>query len=135
MRIKKSQAFAVFGIVILMFGLINLTVYLLMTQRLGNNYSGTDQIKMIDVKKYLPFEEGSELAKVDSSLKLKDDLPVLDGAAALVPVYASVINDKNRPPSNSPHCPRCNLQLHSIHRRSEQYGHGNVVANQIRYCW
>ena len=92
MRIKKSQAFAVFGIVILMFGLINLTVYLLMTQRLGNNYSGTDQIKMIDVKKYLPFEEGSELAKVDSSLKLKDDLPVLDGAAALVPVYASVVN-------------------------------------------
>lgn len=92
MKIKKRQAFAVFGTAILMFGLINLTVYLLMTQRLGNNYSGTDQIKMIDVKRYLPFEEGSKLAKIDSSLKLKDNLPVLDGAAALVPVYASFIN-------------------------------------------
>ena len=92
MRIKKRHAFAVFGAVILMFGLINLSMYLLVTQRLGNNYSGTDQIKMIDVKRYLPFEEGSELAKVDSPLKLKGELPVLDGAAALVPVYASVVN-------------------------------------------
>ena len=92
MRIKKRYAFAVFGVVILIFGLLNLGVYLIMTQRLGNNYSGTDQIKMIDVKRYLPFEKESDLAKVNSSLKLKDKLPVLDGAAALVPVYASIVN-------------------------------------------
>lgn len=47
---------------------------------------------MIDVGKYLPFEKNSELARVDSSLKLTDNLPVLDGAAALVPVYASIID-------------------------------------------
>lgn len=92
MRIKKRYAFAVFGVVILIFGLLNLGVYLIMTQRLGNNYSGTDQIKMIDVKRYLPFEKEADLAKVNSSLKLKDKLPVLDGAAALVPVYASIVN-------------------------------------------
>ncbi len=39
MRIKKRYAFAVFGVVILIFGLLNLGVYLIMTQRLGNNYS------------------------------------------------------------------------------------------------
>ena len=92
MRIKKRYAFAVFGVVILIFGMLNLGVYLIMTQRLGNNYSGTDQIKMIDVKRYLPFEKEADLAKVNSSLKLKDKLPVLDGAAALVPVYASIVN-------------------------------------------
>lgn len=78
--------------VVLSFGMLNLGMYLVMTRRLGNNYSDVSQIKMIDVKKYLPFEQDSELARVDSSLHLSGELPVLDGAAALVPVYASVIN-------------------------------------------
>jgi phosphate transport system substrate-binding protein len=47
---------------------------------------------MIDVRLYLPHTEGSQLAKTESSLSLSDNLPVLDGAAALVPVYASIIN-------------------------------------------
>ena len=41
MRIKKRYAFAVFGVVILVFGLLNLGVYLIMTQRLGNSGSAT----------------------------------------------------------------------------------------------
>ncbi|MBQ4092659.1 MAG: substrate-binding domain-containing protein [Firmicutes bacterium] len=45
---------------------------------------------MVDVSLYLPFDD-SALPKIESSLKLSGDLPVLDGAAALVPVYAAVI--------------------------------------------
>lgn len=48
---------------------------------------------MIDVGNYLPHTEGSDLAKVDASLKLTDRLPVLDGAAALLPVYAAIIDN------------------------------------------
>ena len=50
---------------------------------------------MIDVSGYLPFEDDSTLARTGSSFKLTkdDDLPVLDGAAALVPVYASIIDE------------------------------------------
>ena len=48
---------------------------------------------MIDVAKYLPFEEDSQLAHVDTDIELSGDLPVLDGAAALVPIYASVIDN------------------------------------------
>ncbi len=50
---------------------------------------------MVDVAQFLPFEEESALARTGSSLKFEkeDDLPVLDGAAALVPVYASVIEN------------------------------------------
>ena len=50
---------------------------------------------MVDVAKFLPFVDSSELARTGSSLKFQngDDLPVLDGAAALVPVYASVIDN------------------------------------------
>lgn len=77
------------------FVVINILLYVSFTRRLGNNFSGSDQLKMIDVGRYLPFEEGSDLARTGSSLRFSesDELPVLDGAAALVPVYASVIEN------------------------------------------
>lgn len=89
--IKKK--IVVLFLIVTMFGCFNLGMYKLLTSRLGNNFSGTDQAKMIDVVEYLPHKEDSDLAKIDTSLKLNEDLPVLDGAAALVPVYASVIDN------------------------------------------
>lgn len=77
---------------ILTFGIFNLCIYNVFTVRLGNNFSGASQLKMVDVKNFLPFEEDSDLVDADSELTLSGELPVLDGAAALVPVYASVIN-------------------------------------------
>ena len=74
------------------FAAFNLSTYLLVTRRLSNNFSGTDQAKMVDVRKYLPHEPGSELARIDATLELTGDLPVLDGAAALIPVYAAFID-------------------------------------------
>lgn len=91
-RINKTVVIAFLSAVVVIFGLFNFSIYKLVTVRLGNNFSDTSKVKMIDVKKYLPFNSSSELARVNSSLKLKDNLPVLDGAAALVPVYASVID-------------------------------------------
>ena len=85
----------VLGGVALLFLLGNAFLYLTITSRLANNFSGSGQMKMIDVSRYLPFEEGSTLARTGSSMKFRaeEDLPVLDGAAALVPVYASVIEN------------------------------------------
>ncbi len=79
----------------LIFVAANAFLYLTITRRLANNFSGTGQMKMIDVGRYLPFESGSDLARTGSSFRFSadDDLPVLDGAAALVPVYASVIEN------------------------------------------
>jgi phosphate transport system substrate-binding protein len=52
-----------------------------------------------DLTLYEPFKEDTLAVKVqNSSLKLSEDLPVLDGATALYPVYAGVVNsvyDKN----------------------------------------
>lgn len=80
---------------ILIFVVANAFLYITITSRLANNFSGAGQLKMIDVSKFLPFEETSELARTGSSFRLTNDeyLPVLDGAAALVPVYASVIEN------------------------------------------
>ncbi len=86
-----KQIFTIFLIIVL-FILFNFSVYMLLTVRLANNFSDTSQAKMVDVSLYLPHEENSDLARVQSSLKLTDNLPVLDGAAALVPVYASIID-------------------------------------------
>lgn len=47
----------------------------------------------IDVNEYLPFADESKIVKTDSELlKLTDDLPRIDGAAALFPVYSAFVN-------------------------------------------
>jgi len=47
----------------------------------------------INVHEYLPFAENSKIVKIDSkTLKLTEDLPVIDGAAALFPVYSAFVN-------------------------------------------
>ena len=89
---KKHQIIMVTAIVLL-FAVFNLGIWFFVTRRCTNNFSGSSQLKMIDVARYLPFEEGSDLAKVDTDIMLDGDLPVLDGAAALVPIYASVIDN------------------------------------------
>ncbi|MBR6602968.1 MAG: substrate-binding domain-containing protein [Clostridia bacterium] len=79
-------------IIVLLFASFNFGIYMFLTSRLSNNFSGTDQAKMIDVSAFLPHEAESSLPDLECSLALSGDLPVLDGAAALVPVYASVID-------------------------------------------
>lgn len=90
---RLCKQISIIVLVVVLFAGFNFSVYMLLTNRLSNNFSGTAQSKMIDVRKYLPHEEGSALVRLPSSLKLAANLPVLDGAAALVPVYASIIEN------------------------------------------
>lgn len=90
---KLQYKILVIALTVALFASLNLGMYQIMTKRLSNNFSGATQAQMIDVRSYLPFEEGSDLPSIQSSLKLTDDLPVLDGAAALVPVYAAIIHN------------------------------------------
>lgn len=47
----------------------------------------------IVIPAYLPFEEDSKIVKTDSkTLKLTENLPRIDGAAALFPVYSAFVN-------------------------------------------
>lgn len=81
-------------LIVALFAAFHGVAYLLFTRRLANNFSGADRAQMVDVGAYLPHDPSSALARIESSLKftVEDDLPVLDGAAALVPVYAAVID-------------------------------------------
>ncbi len=90
---KLRKQLLLIGLIVAVFAAFNLSMYQLLTKRLSNNFSDTSQAKMIDVKMYLPHEEESNLPKIEASLKLTENLPVLDGAAALVPVYAAIIEN------------------------------------------
>ena len=48
----------------------------------------------IAVNEYLPFDENSKIVTLqnEASLKLTENLPVLDGAAAVFPVYSAFVN-------------------------------------------
>ena len=81
------------ALVIAIFAAFNAGIYLTLTRRLANNFSDTSQAKMVDVARYLPHEADSDLARIETSFELTGDLPVLDGAAALVPVYAAIVDN------------------------------------------
>lgn len=91
---RIAKQIGALALVVAVFAAFHFSIWMLLTRRLANNFSGADQAKMVDVAAYLPHEPDSDLARIDSSLKftLEDDLPVLDGAAALVPVYAAIVD-------------------------------------------
>lgn len=50
-------------------------------------------IMSININEYMPFEKKSKIVKAkNSSLKLQENLPIVDGAAALFPVYSAFVN-------------------------------------------
>ena len=93
MSMRLAKQCALLLAVVLLFALFNGCVYLLVTARLSNNFSTTSQSKQIDVARYLPHEPSSDLARIDTDFTLEGELPILDGAAALVPVYAAIIDN------------------------------------------
>ena len=90
---KLRNQILILALIAAIFAGFNFSMYQLLTRRLSNNFSGVSQAQMIDVGSYLPHQEGSDLARVDASVKLSGELPKLDGAAALVPVYAAIIDN------------------------------------------
>lgn len=66
----------------------------------------------IDTDAYLPFDKNSKIARLDKKASLQfsilDQLPVLDGAAALFPMYSAFVNatyPSNIEPLNAPGSP------------------------------
>ncbi|MDE5833904.1 MAG: substrate-binding domain-containing protein [Ruminococcus sp.] len=79
-------------LIVLVFVGFDLSVYNLFTKRYINNTSEQMQAKSIELDKYLPFEEDSEVVRIETDFKLTENLPVVDGAAALYPVFSGFVN-------------------------------------------
>lgn len=50
------------------------------------------QAKSVELDKFLPFDDNSEIINVKSDFQLVDNLPVIDSAAALYPVSSAFVN-------------------------------------------
>lgn len=88
---NKKRDLKIWGIFILLF-------FVIFGINLGiNKYEESITIKTnvnIDCSEYLPFVKETKIVKLDheASLKLTDNLPRLDGAAAVFPVYSAFVN-------------------------------------------
>ena len=66
-------------------------IYFVFTNRCINDFSNQMQAKSVEVDEYLPFASETKIVKKESNEKLSGNLPKIDGAAALVPVFNSFV--------------------------------------------
>lgn len=71
------------------FAVFDLSIYACFTCRCVENESAEFQARSVEVSRYLPFDDASQIVKHRSQLQLTGDLPVLDGAAAFFSVYSA----------------------------------------------
>ena len=87
---KLTRQIAVIVLVAMIFAVFDLSVYVLITRRCESDVSLEMRKNGIELSEYLPFDADSRAVTVESSLSLSGELPVLDGAAALYPVFSAV---------------------------------------------
>lgn len=83
---------AIIAAIVLCFAAFDFGIYSLFTKKCISDYSESMMAKSVEIDRYLPFDESSEIVRVNSELKLDGELPVVDGAAALYPVFSAFVN-------------------------------------------
>ena len=84
-----KQILSIVGVVSA-FVVTNVFIYYVFTNRCINDFSSQMQAKSVEVDEYLPFAKETKIVKKEAT-KLDGDLPKIDGAAALVPVFNSFV--------------------------------------------
>lgn len=88
---KKRKRFRIFWAAVMLAYAASLTVNIGIIKH--NEKITVDTSPNINLHEYLPFDENSKIVKIRSDeLELTEDLPVIDGAAALFPVYSAFVN-------------------------------------------
>ena len=78
-------------VIILEFILFNYSFYNLVTKNYINNYGKGMQEKSINIESYLPFKDDSLIVHESSAIKIVDNIPQIDGATALYPIYSAYV--------------------------------------------
>ena len=89
MRTKLMKQLASVFALILALAAFDLAVWQGITRRYIDRHSDEMKRSSVAVSAFLPFDPDSRIVRVESGLTLSGDLPVLDGAAALYPMYAA----------------------------------------------
>ena len=85
-----KQILAIVGVVTFLV-ITDVFIYFVFTNRCINDFSSQMQAKSVEVDEYLPFASETKIVKKENGKKLSGDLPKIDGAAALVPVFNSFV--------------------------------------------
>lgn len=89
---KLTKQIIIILSVVLIFVCFDLIIYNVITKRYINDTSEGMIAKSIELDKFLPFEENSEIIKIEADKKITGELPVIDGAAALYPVFSAFVH-------------------------------------------
>lgn len=89
---KLGKQIAALAAAAALFAGFDAAFYNIFTKRYINDTSPEMQARSVEVSRYLPFDENSGIVKIDSAVKLSGALPVIDGAAALFPVFSGFVN-------------------------------------------
>lgn len=88
---KLIKQIGILSLIILDFAVFNYSFYSLFTKNYINNYGENMQEKSIDIEAYLPFKEDSLIVHEISDIKITENIPKIDGATALYPVYSAFV--------------------------------------------
>ena len=88
---KLKWQLAVIALVILFFVGLDLAIYHLFIKRVISHHSPGMQKMSVEVADYIPFTGSENIYSNKDAEKLEGDLPTIDGAAGLLPLYAGFV--------------------------------------------
>lgn len=88
---KLAKQLAVIALVIVLFAGMDAGIYHLFIKRVISHHSPGMQKMSVEVGNYVPFTGSENVYSAEGVTKLEGDIPVIDGAAALLPIYAGFV--------------------------------------------
>ena len=88
---KLANQIAVIVLVTVLFAGMDTAIYRLFIKRVISHHSPGMQKMSVEVDNYVPFSGSGNIHSVQGAERLEGDIPVIDGAAALLPVYAGFV--------------------------------------------
>ena len=88
---KFAKQLGVIVLVLAMFIGLDTGIYQLFIKRVISHHSPGMQKMSVEVGNYVPFTGSENVYSAEGVTKLEGDIPVIDGAAALLPIYAGFV--------------------------------------------
>ncbi|MBR3461622.1 MAG: substrate-binding domain-containing protein [Clostridiales bacterium] len=86
----KIQLAVIFAVIMLFVGM-DTAIYQLFIRKVTSHHTPGMQKMSVEVANYVPFTDSENVYSAEGAERLEGDIPVIDGAAALLPVYAGFV--------------------------------------------
>ncbi|MBR4556816.1 MAG: phosphate ABC transporter substrate-binding protein, PhoT family, partial [Clostridiales bacterium] len=88
---KLGKQLAVIALMIVLFAGLDIAICQLFIKRVISHHTPGMQKMSVEVDNYVPFTGSENVYSAAGAEKLTGDIPTIDGAAALLPVYAGFV--------------------------------------------